>query len=192
MTELHAIVLAAGASTRFGFPKQLAAVSGAPMLQLVLNRAVELCGSAVSVVLGANMADIVPVVSRMGVTVVCNRNWAEGLASSIRAAIEQLPESCMGALIILGDQPAVSGSDLRRLADAWRVDRQAMAAAQYAEDCGVPAVFPRCQFPSLLALRGEQGARNLLRNPVGRLIRVPMPSAALDIDTPQDLASLRR
>jgi molybdenum cofactor cytidylyltransferase len=162
-------------------------VSGVPMLQLVLGRAVELCGGAVSVVLGANAAAIVPMLSRMSVSLVVNRGWTEGLASSIRAGVERLPGTCKGALLILGDQAAVSGADLRRLADAWRRDRLAMAAAQYAQGCGVPAVFPRTQFPALLALRGEQGARSLLRNPIGRLVGVPMPSAAFDIDTPQDL-----
>jgi len=189
MRELHAIVLAAGASTRFGSPKQLAIVSGAPMLQLVLNRAIELCGDAVTVVLGAHAAQLAPVLSRTSASPVINLAWQEGLAASIRTGMEQVPDSCAGVLLMLGDQVAVGTGDLQRLVDAWQQDRHTIAAAQYAGGHGVPAIFPHDQFSTLRALRGTHGARKLLRNPMCKLVGVPMANAALDVDTPGDLLS---
>jgi len=190
--DLHIVVLAAGESTRFGSPKQLARVQGVPMVQLALSRAEAVAGHAVSVVLGANAAQIAPGLARSPATLVINRGWAEGLASSIRAGIEQLPGHTGGALLLLADQCAVTSADLQRLIDVWCRDRQAIVSAQYAGGWGVPAIFPRSSFPALLALRGDQGARALLRNPAGRRLGVPMPSAAIDVDTVQEMEALER
>ena len=188
--DLHVIVLAAGASTRLGSPKQLARVQDVPMLLLMISRAQALAGRAVSVVLGANAAQIMPCLACLDVAVVVNRGWAEGLASSIRAGVERLPGHCDGALLLLADQCAVTSADLQRLAHVWHQDPLAIVSAQYGGDWGVPAIFPCGSFPALLALRGEHGAKALLRHPVGRRVGVPIANAAIDIDTVQDLQAL--
>ena len=54
----------------------------------------------------------------------------------------------------------------------------------------LPAIFPRSMFQALARLRGDTGARALLRRNSDRLVRVPMPSAAIDIDTPEDLLAV--
>ena len=185
--HFHLIVLAAGASTRFGSPKQLAKIHGAPMLQTVLGRASAVAGQAVIVVVGAHASEVVLALGKLPVSLVVNREWREGMASSIRAGVRSLPGTCEGALLWLADQIAVTETDLQRLADTWRRNSRAIVAAQYSGTHGVPALFPRSEFPSLLRLQGEQGARALLRNPAAGLIGVPMPSAAVDIDRPEDL-----
>lgn len=188
--SLHLLILAAGAGTRFGSAKQLAPINGQPMLRTVLGRAIELAGSSVSVVLGAHAAEIAPLLGRMPATVVVNQNWREGLASSIRAGIERLPGSCSAAMLVLADQPTVSAADLQRLADAWRRAPQCIAAAQYGGVTGAPVIFPRSDFGALRELRGDRGAQLLLRRYEERVIKVPMPAAAIDIDTPGDLATI--
>ena len=119
-----------------------------------------------------------------------NHEWREGLASSIRAGVARLPASCTGVMLLLADQPAVSADDLKRLAGTWRKQPQYIAAALYAGTSGVPAIFPRSAFRDLAELRGDVGARVLLRRSADRVVRVPMPSAALDVDTPEDLLAL--
>ena len=188
--ELQVIVLAAGASTRFGSPKQAARVNGVPLLQLMLSRAIAVAGHAVTVVLGAHAGELAPALGRLPVSLVVNRDWSEGLASSIRAAVLSLPGSCGGALLLLADQAGVSSADLQRLCDAWRRNPRAIVAAQYGGGHGVPAIFPRSEFPALLALRGDQGARALLRSPAALCVGVAMPGAAHDIDRPKDLQAL--
>jgi molybdenum cofactor cytidylyltransferase len=187
---LHAIVLAAGASTRFGSPKQLVRLGGRPLLHTVVTRAAEIAGNALIVVLGAGAEELAPLLRHSSGTVVINREWREGLASSIRAGIAALPAACTAALLLLADQPAVTAHDLRRLAGTWRKQPQYMAAALYAGTVGVPAIFPRTVFPELAALRGDAGARAVLRRGSDTLMRVPMPSAALDVDTPEDLLTI--
>ena len=187
---LFAVVLAAGASRRFGSHKQLVRIAGRPLLHSAVTRASEVTGSAVIVVLGSGAAELGALLKHSPGTVVVNKEWREGLSSSIRAGIARLPPSCAGALLLLADQAAVSADDLKRLAGTWRKQPQAIAAALYEGTTGVPAIFPRSLFQQLLQLRGDTGARALLRRNSDQLLRVPMPSAALDLDTPEDLLAL--
>ena len=187
---LYAIVLAAGASTRFGSAKQLVRIAGRPLLHTAVARAVEIAGSAVTVVLGAHAAELSPLLSHSQSSVVINRDWREGIASSIRTGVARLPASCTAVLLTLVDQPAVTAEDLKRLVGAWKRQSEHIVAARYGNTTGVPAIFPRSTFSDLAALRGDVGARVLLQRNPDRVVRVPMPSAALDIDTPEDLLSL--
>jgi len=187
---VHAVVLAAGAATRFGSAKQLVRHAGRPLLHSAVARAVEVAGHGVTVVLGAHAAELAPLLKHSPASILINRNWSEGIASSIRAGVSHLPASCDGVLLMLADQPAITAEDLRRLVSVWRVQPQYIVAAQYEGTVGVPAVFPRSAFSSLLKLRGDEGARGLLRHQADRVVRVPLPNAAIDIDTPEDLLRL--
>jgi molybdenum cofactor cytidylyltransferase len=187
---LYAVVLAAGASTRFGSPKQLVRLKGRPLLHAAVTRAAEVAGNALVVVLGAGAAELAPLLKHSPGSVVINQDWREGLASSIRAGVARLPPACTGVLLLLADQAAVTTHDLKRLAGTWRHQPQYIAAALYEGTTGVPAIFPRSLFRELAELRGDVGARALLRRNTARVMRVPMPSAALDIDTPEDLLAL--
>jgi len=187
---LHAIVLAAGASTRFGSPKQLVRVDGRPLLHAAVSSAVAVAGHSVSVVLGAHAAELAPLLRHTPASIVINREWSEGMASSIRAGVSKLPGSCTGVMLVLADQPAVTAEDLRRLASAWRRQPAYIAAAQYGSTLGAPAVFPSSSFRDLAELRGDRGAQALFRRNPDRVVRVPMDSASIDIDTPEDLLRL--
>ena len=187
---LYSVVLAAGPSTRFGSLKQLVRVAGRPLLHTAVTRASEVTGNALIVVLGAGAAELAPLLKHSPGAVVVNQNWREGLASSIRTAVTRLPATCSGVLLMLADQAAVTADDLKRLAGAWRRQPQCFAAALYSGITGVPAVFPRSAFRELGELRGDVGARVLLRRNSDRVVRVPMPSAAIDLDTPEDLLAL--
>lgn len=187
---LHVIVLAAGASSRFGSPKQLVRIDGRPLLHRAVANAVEIAGHAVTVVLGAHAAELGQLLGHSPCSLVVNRDWAEGIASSIRAGLARLPPSCDGALLTLADQPAVTVDDLKRLAAAWRREPQRIVAARYEGMLGVPALFPRAEFPALDALRGDRGAREILRRSRDRVVGIDLPNAGIDIDTPEDLLRL--
>jgi molybdenum cofactor cytidylyltransferase len=94
-----------------------------------------------------------------------------------------------GLLILLVDQARVETADLVRLVDRWRRHHSRPAAAQYQGRAAVPAIIPRRHFAALRELEGDTGARKLLQR-LERLSLVAMPTAAFDIDTPQDVAAL--
>jgi molybdenum cofactor cytidylyltransferase len=190
--SVHVIVLAAGASTRFGSPKQLVRLNGRPLLHLAVSRAVEVAGQAVTVVLGANAAELAPLLRHTPAAVAINRDWAEGMGSSVRVGVARVPAAADAALLMLADQPAVTAEDLRRLVATWRRQPQCIVAAHYAGTVGVPAIFPREDFPALCALRGDAGARVLLKRGGARVVRMALQSAAIDIDTPEDLLKLQQ
>jgi molybdenum cofactor cytidylyltransferase len=186
----HVLVLAAGAARRFGSPKQLVRVGGETLLQKAVGRATEVAGHAVTVVLGAHAAELTPLLRSSSATVLINRHWEEGLASSLRLGVAHLPGSTEAVMVTLADQAAVTTFDLKRLATAWRRQPDWVVAASYDGHTGVPAIFPRHAFPVLQSLRGDVGARPVLSALADRCLRQPMPNAGIDIDTPEDLLKL--
>lgn len=189
--SLHIIVLAAGASTRLGQPKQLVQLGGRPALHRVVSNCVAVAGSAVTVVIGANAKDLTRLLGHSPASMIVNRQWEEGMASSLRRGLAALPPTCDAVMIVLGDQVAITPDDLKRLVGAWKEEEGVIAAAMYEGHVGVPAIFPRICFSELSQLRGDQGARIILERHSFRLVRVPMPNAAVDLDTPEDLAALK-
>jgi CTP:molybdopterin cytidylyltransferase MocA len=127
---------------------------------------------------------------RCGARVVVNSQWRDGMATSLRAGLSAAPRTSRAALVLLVDQPRVDASAVRRLVAAWRRRPGAPAAARYGGRTGAPAVLPRREWRRLYSLRGDQGARALLRDSRAVTL-VDMPGAALDIDTPGDLDALR-
>lgn len=183
------MLLAAGSSSRFGAPKQLADIAGRPMLARALDTLLQLeRRHPVVVVLGANAELLESLVRDVPVQVALNPDHASGLASSIRVGLAQAPVDARGALIALADQVAVTADDLRQLVALWEQQPDHIVAAQYADTTGVPAIFPADLFAELSQLQGDRGARAVLARYPERVIGVPMPSAAQDIDTPADLS----
>jgi molybdenum cofactor cytidylyltransferase len=189
-SHIHVVVLAAGASTRFGSNKQLVRINGRPLMHTAVSRAVELAGHSVTAVLGANAGELAPLLRHTPASVAVNRDWPEGIASSIRSGLAHVPSTADGVLIAFADQAAITTEDLRRLAGLWRRNPASIAAAQYAGSVGIPAIFPRWCFRELNEMRGDRGPQVLLQRHTDRLVRLPMPSAELDIDRPEDLLAL--
>lgn len=179
------ILLAAGASQRFGSPKQLADLNGRPLLRHAAETALEAAIGPVQVVLGAVDAPCREVLSGLDVGIVLNTGWRQGMASSIAAGLRPwLTERLDGVIIFLADQPAVTSDHLRTLALAG--GSHEIVASRYVGQLGVPAWFSSARFPDLMDLEGEKGAKSLIaREPDAAWI--DLPAAALDIDTPSDL-----
>jgi CTP:molybdopterin cytidylyltransferase MocA len=92
-------------------------------------------------------------------------------------------------LVTLADQPLVDAAALARLLDAFAGGAR-VVAARYADALGAPALFGREHLPALHALEGDHGAGKWLRAHAALVTAVPMDAAALDVDTPADVARL--
>ena len=143
------------------------------------------------VVLGREALRLMLVLRRVqrGAQIVRNSRWNLGMATSLRAGLAAVPRNAQAALVLLVDQPHVDAAALRRLVAAWRRRPGVPAAAHYLGSAGVPAVLPRRRWREVRALRGDEGARVLLRD--RRVTLIEMPEAALDVDTPEDLRGLQ-
>ena len=184
-----AIVLAAGASTRMGEPKQLLQVGGRPLLELVVDSA---CGSRVDdvlVVLGAH-AGLIRSRLRLGrARVLLNPDHAQGMSTSLRAGLSALGPEVDRAVIILGDQPDVSAGLLDILLGAQESAGLPAAALSFAGLLHPPVVLARQLWGEMMALEGDVGCRRLIRTRPDLVAAVPAATPRdhpLDIDTPDD------
>lgn len=192
-----ALILAAGQSKRFGEPKQLVDWGGKPLLEHVVE---QVRGwpqvDSVYVVLGANAERIMDRADLSTVTVIENFEWAEGVASSLRAGLDTLIGDRVAerALIVLADQPTVPGDVIPLLLEARRRSRRPVVIPRYRFVRGHPVLVDRWLWPRLVAgLEGDHGARNLfLSHPewVEEVLIGDTPPR--DIDTREDLDDLRR
>ena len=187
-----AIVLAAGASTRMGRPKQLLEIEGQALIVRTVNACLDAGLWPVVVVLGANFELIKPALARLPVVCVVNAGWAEGMASSLRtgiAALGQFSRTVPAALICLCDQPGFNAQAAQKLESALGAETEkGIAAARYDGRLGAPVIFRRKYFAELSALTGDQGARVLLKSRAEEVVAVDLPELAVDIDTPEDYA----
>ncbi len=187
------IVLAAGRSRRFGTPKQLASVHGESLLRRAARHAAA-TGLPVIVVLGAHAPSVRAVLDSLPLEVIVNPAWIEGMGSSIACGMRQMQTrrpDCSGVLICLADQPLVDTNALNRLLDAHRRAPERIICADHGAVCGPPCLFPRGMFASLARLHGHRGARSVLRRHASSIDTMPMPAAARDIDTVDDLDHVR-
>lgn len=187
-----AILLAAGAARRYGSAKQLLGIDGMPMVrraaEVILATTAEL-----TVVVGANAAAVAAALADLPLTLRHNPDWAHGMGASIACgfrALLQRQAPPAAALLCLADQPGVCADSLQRLIAVHRRQPGHIIVSDYGEAGGPPCVFPAAFHAELAALCGDVGARSLVRQHAGAVTRVPMPEAALDIDTPADYQRL--
>lgn len=180
--SIAAVVLAAGASRRLGRPKQSIVLAGESLLHRTIRIASEARLSPIIVITRPGAENIASPSSTIITKV--NQNPDEGIASSIRCGISAASnEGAFGAVLLACDQPGLSAHHLRALI----ADPGVMTGSGYAGSIGVPAYFPAALFPTLLQLRGDTGARSLLKNARS----IDADDLKLDIDTEEDLREAR-
>jgi molybdenum cofactor cytidylyltransferase len=177
--DTAAVILAAGASTRFGSPKQLAPFGAGTVLEAVVGVARSAGLSPIVVVLPS------AVPPPAGLTAVVNDAPEEGMSRSLRLGLAAVPEEATAALILLGDQPTVPPDVLSQLLSA-RGERP-IVAARAAGLLGPPVLLERSAFGMAEATTGDQGLRDLIRGNRHLVTPVEVGEHAPDVDTPTDL-----
>lgn len=183
-------VLAAGASSRLGQPKQLVSAFGQPLVVRALQQLTAAgCGPA-GVVLGCQHERVAALLGHTAAVLLDNPDWEEGIASSVRVAVHWAAAlGCEALLLAACDQPLLTSSHVQALQTRWRAESCTAVASAYQGRRGVPVLFARTWFPRLLSLRGDRGAAALLQDDPEVAV-VDWPDGAFDVDTTADLARL--
>lgn len=189
---ISGLVLGAGASQRFGQPKQLLPFRGATMLGWVVGQAQRATAlDEVVVVLGRAAEEVREQVDFGAARVVENPVFGEGCSSSYRAGIGSLNAGSTAVMIILGDLPGVTPEIINRLAEAWLPQEAPIALCSYEGRKGHPMIFARSIFSQLMDLHGDKAAWKLVDANAARVQEVhfslPYPD---DINTPEDFERL--
>jgi molybdenum cofactor cytidylyltransferase len=186
MAEIPVLLLAAGSSSRMGRPKQLLPWGN----QLLIEHQIQTLlytGNPILVVLGANADLIVPVVEKFRVNIVMNKQWNNGIGSSISAGLNNL--SCKapvprGVLIALLDQPFVTTVHFKKMLRTFQNGhRQIIVSGSASGWQGVPALFDAYYFKELSGLNGKVGAKNIIQQYRKYVTKIECNEILDDMDT---------
>ncbi|ARV57642.1 4-diphosphocytidyl-2C-methyl-D-erythritol synthase [Nostocales cyanobacterium HT-58-2] len=193
-SSIGAIILAAGASTRMGQPKQLLYFQGRSFLRHSVEVVVASVCQPIVVVVGAYAEKMRHEVSQLPVLVVENPQWYEGMGASIQVgmtALNAFGKEIEGVVLTLCDQPFVSCDVINQLVATYHSTGQGIIASEYADTLGVPALFHYKFFSDLTNLKASSGAKQIIQKYSQEVFRLPFTAGAIDIDTPQDYERLQ-
>ncbi|RWB67505.1 MAG: 4-diphosphocytidyl-2C-methyl-D-erythritol kinase [Mesorhizobium sp.] len=188
--KVDIVLLAAGRSSRMGGPNKLLALfDGEPLVRRTASRALGSKAASTIVVTGHQRERVRSALADLNVKLADNPDFADGLASSLKAGIAKVAPDSAGAMIVLGDMPGVSSKDLDSLIDAFRRSGgHAVVRASHQGKRGNPVLLPRSLFAAVAQLEGDTGARHLVEAEGLDVIDVEIgQGASVDIDTREAL-----
>ena len=200
MSEIAAVILAAGRSTRFaadqpGATKLAADLHGKPLVRHVADAALGSAARPVIAVTGHARDLVQGALAGLPLTFVHNADYASGLASSLRTGIAAVPHDALGTIVLLGDMPLVSASLIGDLIQLFDENSETDAIVPLTEGRrGNPVLLARSLFAEATRLTGDEGARRLLHHPGIRVVEFAVhgDAASADIDTPETLEEWRQ
>lgn len=191
--EIGIVILAAGASTRFGSPKQLINFGKKSLLSKAVQTALESNASRATLVLGANSELMLMQTKNVPINTTINADWKTGIASSIKHGLSELlkeSDELSAAIFMLCDQPMITAEHINQIIDKFAESKKPIIASSYKNTLGVPALFTREMFAEIMKLEGDKGAKNLISAKSNQTTKVDIPEAEFDIDTSKDLQRL--
>jgi molybdenum cofactor cytidylyltransferase len=193
MESTGIIVLAGGSSDRLGQPKQLLQYEGKTLIERIVETVKQLVEKPV-VVLGAYDDLIRARIEQAGVHIVFNREWASGIASSIRTGLQaalDLSPSPDAVVFIVCDQPYISPELVIEMISLHAESGKPIVACSYGNTLGTPVLFDKQYFGELLLLKDKEGAKKIIQGHPESVASISFPMGETDIDTLQDYKALQ-
>ena len=186
------VILAAGASSRLGSPKQLLALQGRPLLQHVIDAAAVAGLDPIVIVLGHRAADVRAALALPdGASIVENPDYAGGQASSLRVGLASLPDAVAAAVVLLGDQPGIRPAVIDAAVERWQRASGRVVRTVYRGRPGHPVVLDRAVWAEVMAESGDRGARDVLAEHPEWIVPLERDEdAPADVDMPGDYERL--
>lgn len=197
MTAIAGLVLAAGASSRMGTPKQLLPVGQSTLLDRVLSEALQSDLGRVVLVLGfkaqAIAGGLKTDLRHPKLRVIENKNYTQGISASLIAGLSEVQEDAEAVMILLGDMPHVTAGLINLLLNRYGLAGSSLAALTAGGKRSHPVIIGRPFFPDLHALRGDEGAKALFAAHADHVLLVepPWEYDDSDIDTRDDYRALK-
>ena len=187
--RLATIILAAGQSKRMGsINKLLMRIEGRPMIQRVVDVAIEAASTDIYVVTGFERERIESRLREYSVNFVHNESFREGMGTTIAEGVKAISDQVFdGVMILLGDLPYLRADTVIAVAESFAEhDGRKIVIPTYDGDPGHPVVFPKAFFNELTQLSGDRGAREVYARHQSSVARIEVedPGATRDLDTP--------
>lgn len=192
--QLAILILAAGGSSRLGQAKQLLPFGEYTMLNRIVDVALQSKIGNIYLVLGASYDEVKSSIVDSSVHVIYNKNWANGLSTSIVAGVKEILQqapSTQGILIMLADQVLILPTHINQVVQVFLAEKCDIVYADYKRDFGPPAIFGVKTFNELLSLEMDQGAKKIIKSGMFKVASVIIPEGKYDIDTISDYEQIK-
>jgi molybdenum cofactor cytidylyltransferase len=189
MSNIGAVILAAGKSSRLGQPKQLLQFRGKTLVRRIVDAADEAGCSPLVVVIGSDKGKVARELEQTNAVIVENVNWHTGMGTSIRSGVQHLIEiapNMEAMMLLVCDQPLVDAHTIEQLIELGAKTERTIVASRYAGTLGVPALFHRSCADELLRLDDASGAKPVILLDRDRVAEFPFPEGKIDIDIAAD------
>ncbi len=189
------LIIAAGESKRLGSPKQLLLYEGKTLINRLIDIAMGSGDFPITLVLGANAEKIQAQLTTKNLQVVINEQWQQGMAGSIVVGLTNVLEKTPlidGIMVLVCDQPFVNADKIQSLISLQQNSGLPIAACYYANELGTPALFHKSVFTDLLALKGDIGAKKIIKQRENEVAKLHFDEGVIDIDTMDDYNALRK
>jgi molybdenum cofactor cytidylyltransferase len=192
--RIEGIILAAGMSRRLGRPKQLLPVEGKPLIAHVVERALASRLDAVTVIVGHEAEAVRAALPPYDLTVRFNPDYAEGQSTSVIAGVNGVRTGTDAIVVLLADQPGICVATIDALVTARRETRAPIVMTTYGDVRSHPVLFGAETFEDLRTIRGDRGARDVIRQYGDRVTVVadPRTSPPADVDSDEAYAAMLR
>lgn len=188
MNKIWAIVLAAGKSTRMKKQKLLLPFNGETIVETVVQKIAPVLKSNIVVVLGSHYNEIKQKISKLQVESCFNKNYENGMLSSVICGFNALPEDAEAAMVFLGDQPQISTNVIQKVAEAWIPSEKGIIIPTFNGKRGHPVLIDTKYKSAINNLDPNKGLRQLMEENQNDIeeVEIEAPEILRDIDTPED------
>jgi len=192
------IILAAGASTRFGQPKQLLRLKDKYLIEWVLNAALNSRLSRIVLVLGFSHQKIVQALDQKSqhtkLQIEVNHQYNKGQSHSLQVGLSAVKNDFPAVMFLLGDQPMVDTATINVLLRSFWSANKDICVPTFHGKRGNPCIFSQKFYQQIMEIKGDIGARQLIEeNPNHVLaVKIRQPLCFFDIDTEDDFEKLLR
>tara|TARA_B110000046_G_scaffold186036_1_gene231678 strand:+ start:8795 stop:9397 length:603 start_codon:yes stop_codon:yes gene_type:complete len=195
MKNIAVLILAAGKSSRMNSIKQLEKINNKTLLDITVEKVSNLFSENIFCVLGANYDDITQEITSKNIEFINNKNFENGLSSSIVSGINYFNKNKLnfeGIFILLADQPAIEVTYLKAMLALFKKNNNTIIASNYGNKLGVPAIFPEKYFTDLLLIKGDKGAKEFINKRKSEVLCSKPTTNFFDIDTKRDLELFKK